>query len=68
MKQIPTEQAVGHVLCHDITRIVKDQCKGVAFAKGHIEMCIRDRKNAGHGESDFVNGSGTDTPADDKRR
>lgn len=36
MKQILTEQAVGHVLCHDITRIVKDQCKGVAFAKGHI--------------------------------
>ncbi len=36
MKQIPTTQAVGHVLCHDITRIVKDECKGVAFAKGHI--------------------------------
>ncbi|MDD3221725.1 MAG: molybdopterin-binding protein [Clostridia bacterium] len=36
MKLIPTEEAVGHVLCHDITRIVKDECKGPAFRKGHI--------------------------------
>jgi molybdenum cofactor synthesis domain-containing protein len=36
MKLIATEEAVGHVLCHDITRIVKDQCKGAAFHKGHI--------------------------------
>lgn len=36
MKLIPTEQAVGHVLCHDITQIIKDVKKGVAFKKGHI--------------------------------
>ncbi len=36
MKQIVTTEAVGQVLCHDITRIVKDVSKGVAFKKGHI--------------------------------
>lgn len=36
MKLIPTEEAVGHVLCHDITRIVKDEFKGPAFRKGHV--------------------------------
>ncbi len=36
MKQIATTEAVGQVLCHDITRIVKDDSKGVAFKKGHI--------------------------------
>lgn len=36
MKSIPTTQAVGHVLCHDLTRIVKDQMKGVQFKKGHV--------------------------------
>lgn len=36
MKQIRTEDAVGHVICHDITRIVKDEEKGVAFKKGHV--------------------------------
>ena len=36
MKQIETIQAAGHVLCHDITEIVKDQKKGPAFKKGHI--------------------------------
>lgn len=36
MKHIRTEEAVGHVLCHDITQIVKDVKKGVAFKKGHI--------------------------------
>jgi molybdenum cofactor synthesis domain-containing protein len=36
MKQIRTEDAVGHVICHDITRIIKDKEKGVAFKKGHI--------------------------------
>ncbi len=33
---IPVEQAVGMVLPHDITEIVKDIKKGVAFKKGHI--------------------------------
>ena len=36
MKYILTTEAVGHVLCHDITRIIKDECKGPAFRKGHI--------------------------------
>lgn len=36
MKEIKTVDAVGHVLCHDITRIVKDVTKGVAFSKGHV--------------------------------
>lgn len=36
MKLINTVDAVGHVLCHDITRIVKDVEKGVAFHKGHV--------------------------------
>ncbi len=36
MKQIKTTEAVGHILCHDLTRIVKDEMKGVAFKKGHI--------------------------------
>ncbi len=36
MKLIRTEDAVGHVLCHDMTRIVKDEFKGPAFRKGHI--------------------------------
>lgn len=36
MKEIRTEDAVGHVLCHDITQIIKDKKKGVVFSKGHI--------------------------------
>ncbi len=36
MKCIRTQDAVGHVLCHDLTRIVKDEFKGPAFRKGHI--------------------------------
>lgn len=36
MKCINTTEAVGHVLCHDITRIVKDVVKDTAFRKGHI--------------------------------
>lgn len=36
MKEINTKDAVGHVLCHDITQIVKDEVKGVAFKKGHV--------------------------------
>lgn len=35
MKLIRTEEAVGHVLCHDITQIVKDRIKEAAFRKGH---------------------------------
>lgn len=36
MRCIDTKDAVGHVLCHDITVIVKDVKKGVAFKKEHI--------------------------------
>ncbi|MCI8401747.1 MAG: molybdopterin-binding protein [Lachnospiraceae bacterium] len=36
MKRINTTDAVGHVLCHDITRIVKDVVKDTAFRKGHV--------------------------------
>ena len=36
MKEIRTEEAVGHVLCHDITQIIKDEKKGVLFKKGHV--------------------------------
>ncbi len=36
MKLIRTEDAVGHVLCHDMTRIVKDVTKDAVFRKGHI--------------------------------
>lgn len=36
MKLIDTTQAVGHVLCHDLTRIVPGVMKDAAFRKGHI--------------------------------
>jgi len=36
MKAIPVEEAVGTVLCHDITRIVPGETKGPAFRRGHI--------------------------------
>jgi len=36
LKTIPVEQAVGMVLPHDITVIIKDIKKGTAFKKGHI--------------------------------
>jgi len=36
MKHVPVEEAVGMVLCHDVTRIVPGKHKGPAFKKGHI--------------------------------
>ena len=36
MKLIRTEDAVGHVLCHDLTQIIKDQYKDARFRKGHV--------------------------------
>lgn len=36
MKLIDTKDAVGQMLCHDITRIVRGESKGPAFRKGHI--------------------------------
>ncbi len=36
MKLVKTEDAVGHILCHDMTQIIKDEYKGARFKKGHI--------------------------------
>jgi molybdenum cofactor synthesis domain-containing protein len=36
MKKIPVREAVGCVLCHDITRIIPGEVKERAFKKGHI--------------------------------
>lgn len=36
MKLIKTEDAVGQVLCHDITQIIKGVTKNAVFRKGHI--------------------------------
>lgn len=36
MRRIETIHAVGHVLCHDLTRIVPREYKGAQFCKGHV--------------------------------
>lgn len=36
MKEIATRDAVGHVLCHDLTQIIPGEYKGARFRKGHI--------------------------------
>ena len=36
MKLVKTEDAVGQVLCHDITQIIKGVTKDAVFRKGHI--------------------------------
>lgn len=36
MKQIPVRDAVGHVLCHDLTQILPGEFKGARFRKGHV--------------------------------
>ncbi|MDR1050704.1 MAG: molybdopterin-binding protein [Deltaproteobacteria bacterium] len=36
MKTIDTPNAVGTILCHDLTRIVKGKVKETAFRKGHV--------------------------------
>ena len=36
MKLIKTTEAVGHVLCHDMTQIIPGKSKGPVFKKGHI--------------------------------
>ena len=36
MKLIETKNAVGHVLCHDITQIIPGVTKDAVFRKGHI--------------------------------
>ena len=36
MKMMKTEDAVGHVLCHDITQIIPGVVKDAVFRKGHV--------------------------------
>ena len=36
MKLMKTEDAVGQVLCHDITQIIPGVTKDAVFRKGHI--------------------------------
>ncbi len=36
MKLIKTEDAVGTILCHDLTQIIPGEYKGARFKKGHI--------------------------------
>lgn len=36
MRKVKTKDAIGMVLCHDITKIVPGEFKGAAFKKGHI--------------------------------
>ena len=36
MKLVRTEDAVGHVICHDITQIIKGVTKDAVFRKGHV--------------------------------
>ena len=36
MKEIKTTEAIGHILCHDLTQIIKGVAKGPRFRKGHV--------------------------------
>lgn len=36
MKRMKTEEAVGQVLCHDVTRIIRGVTKDAVFRKGHV--------------------------------
>ena len=36
MKCIPTRNAVGHILCHDLTQIIPGEYKDARFRKGHV--------------------------------
>lgn len=36
MKEISVDDAAGHYLCHDVTRIIRGVEKGTLFRKGHI--------------------------------
>lgn len=36
MRQMRVEDAIGQILCHDITKIVPGEFKGRAFRKGHV--------------------------------
>jgi len=36
MKLLKTQEAVGHILCHDVTQIIKGVTKDALFRKGHV--------------------------------
>ena len=36
MRLVKTEEALGHVLCHDMTQIIPGVSKDARFRKGHI--------------------------------
>ena len=36
MKLLKTKNAVGHILCHDVTQIVKGVTKDAVYRKGHV--------------------------------
>ena len=36
MKKMKTEDAVGQILCHDITQIIPGVTKDAVFRKGHV--------------------------------
>ena len=36
MKEMRTEEAIGQILCHDITRIIRGEVKDTVFRKGHV--------------------------------
>lgn len=36
MRKVKTTEAIGMVLCHDVTKIVPGEFKGVGFKKGHV--------------------------------
>ena len=36
MKEIKTTDAVGQVLCHDVTQIIRGVTKDAVFRKGHV--------------------------------
>lgn len=36
MKEMRTEEAVGQILCHDLTQIIKGVTKDARFRKGHV--------------------------------
>lgn len=36
MRSVPVQDALGKLLCHDVTRIVPGEFKGRAFKKGHV--------------------------------
>ena len=36
MKKIAVQDAVGMILCHDITKMVPGEFKGAVFKRGHI--------------------------------